>query len=67
MPAVVEDVIFVGAITQVSLRPTGSSDRTLTAKLTSGEQAGVAPGSPIDIRIAPEDVSVVAANKQATP
>ena len=59
IPAKVEDVIFVGAITQLTLRPTAAGDRILTAKFTNAEQLTFVQGAIVDVRIAPEDMSVV--------
>ena len=60
IPAVVEDVVFVGAITQVLLRPDAAPDRTLTAKVTSDAgECNLAQGQSVEIKFRSIDVALI--------
>jgi ABC-type Fe3+/spermidine/putrescine transport system ATPase subunit len=56
----VEDVVFVGAITQVLLRPEARPELLLTAKLTSGSPRGeFVTGQLVDARVGAADIAIV--------
>ena len=62
LPARVEDIVFVGAITHVLLRPDAAPGQVLIAKLTSDrDRVDLTPGGLATAAIAPEDIAVVEA------
>jgi spermidine/putrescine transport system ATP-binding protein len=60
LPGRVDDIVFVGAITHVLLRPDAAPDQVMVAKLTSDrDRVDLAIGAPVTATMAPEDVAVV--------
>ena len=66
--AAVQDVVVVGAITQVLLRPDVAPAMLVSAKLASGTgSSDLSPGAAVEVRFGPADVAVVPAGASDEP
>ena len=56
----IDDVTFIGAITQLRLRPAAAPDQVLTVKLTSDRtRLGLESGTVVSASLAPGDIALV--------
>jgi spermidine/putrescine transport system ATP-binding protein len=64
--AIIESLTFVGATTQMRLRPVAGTQTALLLKIASapGQDSSLTPGVAISVSIAPNDIAIIAGTNQ---